>query len=448
MSSSAALDERNIRASYADGAAFSMMVGFGETYFVAFALVIGLSELTAGLLSSLPLVAGGVLQMASPLGARLVGSYKRWIVGCATIQACTYIPLSIAAFRGQMPAVALFALAAVYWGFGMAAGPSWNNWIDAIIPKPRLKRFLAVRSHITQFAAFVAFLIGGITLHLLAHENIVLMGFGALFAAAFVLRIISVGFLCRQSDVRADESMTHNVSLATAFARFREPQASRFLLFLLASQISVYVGAPFFSPFMLGHLHFSYAEYVLIISASYVAKILFYPSVARFVRNVGPSRALWIGALIIGPTPLFWFLTPNLTALVCLQVVAGVAWATFELSSTLLIFDRITAKERLRILTLYNFLNALSVVIGSVIGAAVLNFAPGQTGYAIIFTASAAFRLLSLTALFGIGPIKVRFRRVAFRTVGLRANRGGMSLPILVDIPNARDRVATVVEEK
>ena len=63
MSDAANQAQRNIRSSYADGAAFSMMVGFGETYLVAFALAIGISELTAGLLSSLPLIAGGLLQL-------------------------------------------------------------------------------------------------------------------------------------------------------------------------------------------------------------------------------------------------------------------------------------------------------------------------------------------------------------------------------------------------
>lgn len=39
---------RDLRAIFADGIAFSLMVGLGETYVPAFALALGLSELTAG----------------------------------------------------------------------------------------------------------------------------------------------------------------------------------------------------------------------------------------------------------------------------------------------------------------------------------------------------------------------------------------------------------------
>ena len=61
----------DLRASCGDGAAFGGMVGVGETYLPAFVLAVGLGELTAGLVGSVPLLAGGVLQMISPSAVRL-----------------------------------------------------------------------------------------------------------------------------------------------------------------------------------------------------------------------------------------------------------------------------------------------------------------------------------------------------------------------------------------
>ena len=43
-----------------------------------------------------------------------------------------------AAAVGKAPTLILFAIAALYWGAGMAAGPAWNNWIDALIPRDRI----------------------------------------------------------------------------------------------------------------------------------------------------------------------------------------------------------------------------------------------------------------------------------------------------------------------
>src|SRR5579863_5101065 len=57
---------KNLRNSVSDGAAFSVMVGIGETYFPAFVLALGMGEIAAGLIASIPLLVGAILQMISP----------------------------------------------------------------------------------------------------------------------------------------------------------------------------------------------------------------------------------------------------------------------------------------------------------------------------------------------------------------------------------------------
>ncbi len=437
----AAKARRNIVASYADGASYSLMVGFGETYIAAFALAVGLSQVVAGLTGSLPLVAGGLLQLVGPYGARWLGSYRRWVLGCATMQGLAYFPLVVAALAGKISVEALFLIAAVYWGSGMAAGPVWNNWIDTIIPKGVLKEFLAVRSRITQLAAFLAFLAGGYVLNYFAGRNSVLLGFTLLFALALFCRLISVACLAMQSDAGGRHGATDGgLSFRELIARFRQPNAGRFLLFLLVSQVSVNLAAPFFSPYMLAHVKFSYMEYVALVSGSFVAKIVFYPAIARFVKKVGAHRALWISGICVSPLPLFWYWAPNLYPLITLQVFAGTAWATFELSSMLMIYDKISAKERIRILTFFNMLNAGAVVLGSVIGGIVLSSFPEALAYRYIFIASAVCRLLSLAVLVGIKQLPVRFRRLAFRTLGLRPSAGSLATPILISEDSKSNR--------
>ncbi|MEZ6106012.1 MAG: hypothetical protein R3B96_07835 [Pirellulaceae bacterium] len=57
---------RNLWACCADGGAFSVMVGIGETYVPAFVLALGLGQVSAALVATLPILAGGVLQMFAP----------------------------------------------------------------------------------------------------------------------------------------------------------------------------------------------------------------------------------------------------------------------------------------------------------------------------------------------------------------------------------------------
>src|SRR5262249_54123491 len=70
---------KNLRNSMSDGAAFSVMVGTGETYFPAFVLAMGMGEIAAGLVASIPILVGAILQMVSPAAVVKLGSNRRWV---------------------------------------------------------------------------------------------------------------------------------------------------------------------------------------------------------------------------------------------------------------------------------------------------------------------------------------------------------------------------------
>ena len=86
---------RDLRAMTTDGVFFSVMVGLGETYVPAFGLALGHGPAAAGLLATLPLLAGACLQLVTPHGVRHLGSYRRWVVGCARFQAFCLLPLAL-----------------------------------------------------------------------------------------------------------------------------------------------------------------------------------------------------------------------------------------------------------------------------------------------------------------------------------------------------------------
>ena len=63
--------------------AASLMVGVGETYLPVFVLALSGSQLACGLVTTVPLVIGAVLQLGSPWLMRRCGSYRRWVSLCA-----------------------------------------------------------------------------------------------------------------------------------------------------------------------------------------------------------------------------------------------------------------------------------------------------------------------------------------------------------------------------
>lgn len=152
---------RDLRAILLDGAAFSVMVGGGETYLAPFVLAAGLGEVQAGFIASLPPLAGAVLQLASPAAVRRLHSHRRWVVLCALVQAASFLPLIVAALAGTIPATAAFLVATIYWGAGMSTGPAWNTWIGTLVPRGIRASYFARRTRITQIGTVAGLLAGG-----------------------------------------------------------------------------------------------------------------------------------------------------------------------------------------------------------------------------------------------------------------------------------------------
>src|SRR5262245_65440759 len=95
-------ERRDLSAITADGVSFSVMVGLGETYIPAFVLASGLGEVAAGLIATLPPLAGAVFQLVTPFAVRQLGSYRRWVVACAALQGLALTPLAIGGSRGGL----------------------------------------------------------------------------------------------------------------------------------------------------------------------------------------------------------------------------------------------------------------------------------------------------------------------------------------------------------
>src|SRR5690606_24847635 len=149
------------RLSYADAGCYSLMVGFGEAFLPAFVLALGMGEIIAGLVSTVPLMLGGLLQLLAPIGIRACRSYQRWVVACASLQALSFVPMIVLAIRGTPSVWIIFGAALVYWASGFSASPAWNNWIEGLIPSQRLRAFLTTRSRMTQISTLVAFIAAG-----------------------------------------------------------------------------------------------------------------------------------------------------------------------------------------------------------------------------------------------------------------------------------------------
>ena len=434
---SKATQRRDLRLLVGDGVAWAVMTGAGEWQFVLFALALGMGEVESGLVATVPVFIGAVLQLVTPWGARRVGSLRRWTAVCAGIQAASLLPLVIAALVGAMPVWLLYATVAVYWATGYMTSPTWQTWFTTLVPRRVRATFWARRSRWIQGALGLGLAVGVI---LQKGESLgrPLEAFAVVFAIAAIARGVSTWCLASQSEPRPELAATIEMPTPQVLRRLLADGRTRGLLgYMLAFSFCVFVTAPFFGPYMREHLGLEYWQIMCVQLGTFGSKVLFMPLVGRMINRLGPGRVLWIGALSTMPAAGFWLFTDPWWNLVLLQVYVGFGWACWENGSFLLVFDTIPEERRTPIMTVYQLVLAIAMMAGSLLGGIILEFfgtaseaasigtvgdVPGDApvrsgpvyeGYAAIFLLTSAMRVVTLFMLASIEPSGLRLRHRA-----------------------------------
>jgi MFS family permease len=386
---------RDLRLITADGVVFSVHVGLGETYLSAFALAIGSSPVLAGLVASLPMMAGGLLQLIAPSLLPRFPSYRSYVVLGAATQAVSFLPLIAAALVIDAPPALLFVCAAVYWAAGLATAPGWNAWMTQLVPARIRSQFFGRRQAVAQVGVLAGLFAGGLFLERAGSDK---RAFALLFAAAFLCRAISAWCLASQS-VPAGRPRPHAIRVRDLLRRAWHSRSRELIATILIVHFSVNLASPFFTPFFLAEEGVSYGVFMSLLAANFAGKIASYPLLGRIARRAGLRQLMALGGLGIAPLPLLWPLLP-VPFLFLLQAMAGMFWAAFELAVLLSFLDVSDDPERTSLLATFHFLNSAAVAVASLGGGALLAaLGQGREAYLVVFAVSAVARLLSVAFL-------------------------------------------------
>ncbi len=428
---------RDMTVSTVDGTAFSVMVGIGEAYLAAFVVAATASRgaVAAGLVTTIPRLVGAVLQLAAPAAIRRVGALRPWIVFCVSVQAASFLPLVVMAWTGVIPVWAVFLTASVYWTMGMASGPAWITWVAWIFPRRVRGRYFGRRSLICQLGVLVGLAGGGLTLEYGRDVGREIELFGVLFLVAAGCRTVSAVFLSMYSEPGSVPPTHRSVGAIEVLRRLGRGGDTRFLSYLLLVQFSAQIAQPFFTPYMLVELKFSYREYLALMGATFIAKALTQPiwgGLAHRWGQTGVTRLLWVGGMGIVPLPALWLVSDSFTYLLAVQLVSGMLWGAYELGMLLQFFDVIHEDERTSLLSLFNFCDAIAMAGGSLLGGLLLKvFGTGSEAYATIFLLSLGARLATVLYLTRTRTHMVEPAPIVVEADAVRPGMGSIDVPIM-----------------
>lgn len=410
---------RDLWVTTADAAAFSLMVGCGETYIPAFALAMGLGPVAAGMMASVPVLAGAIFQLVTPFAVARLGTNRGWCIACTSVQAMSFVPFAWWAIRGHATLAELLVAASVYWSAGMAGAPAWNTWMGTLIPEGMRTAYFANRNRLGQFGVFVGFVLGGLILQWGEGNGVTLLAFAGLFVAAGVCRLVSTMMLvrCREfarptatggSDEPAVTAASGSLlgtagwsgDLGRTLRRMAGSPSGPLVFYLCCLVFTAQFSAPYFTPYMLRERGFSYHAFMLVVATSFLAKALFLPSLGRLGSRIGSLGLLWVGGLSVIPLSLFWLFSADVAYLVAVQVLAGGCWACWELAVALLFFDAVPHRDRTGVVTVYNLGLAVATVAGATCGGLLLRgLGEDSRAYVTVFAVSSLLRLMTVPLL-------------------------------------------------
>lgn len=422
----------NLKLSTQDGIAYSAMVGLGESYLAAFVLALGFSQLSAALITTLPLLVGAIIQLGSPWGVRALGSHRSWVVNAARVQASAYFLFVAAALTQAFPEWAIYLSASIYWGASLATGPAWNTWINALVPRRIRIEFFSQRSRYTHAATLIGLVSAGLALNWGRKNSLELEVFICLFLLSATLRFFSAESLARQTEPASLIRQAKPLALSETLEKTLKCSYGKVLVYLCFLQIAVHMAAGFFNPFMLRELRLHYSSYMILMGSVVLAKVFAMPLIYRLIKRWGLSKVLIFASVGIAPLPMLWLVHGSLPYLILLQISSGFLWATHEISVFLILFGEIPAEDRTSVLTEFNFFQTFGMVMGALLGGTIFYyFGQDRSAYAAIFTLSTLGRFACLLA---IPAVRAPMRAAGLRIYQRAVRPGGFQRPIITDV--------------
>jgi len=423
-----------------DGVFFAFMVGIGENFLVADALRLGASTFEQGLTVTLPLLAGALGPLIALRILARVPLRRALVVAGAWLQAANWLALAALDFRGGNDPVVLIALASLHQVFGQLTGAGWTSWFGDVVPRRLRGRFFGRRNRWIYLSTCLGMLAGGGLLELFepALEEAEFLGghgFAALFLLAALARSISSVFLWLTREPRF-AGLAAPARATQFLGTERGRRAGRLLVFSGLLYSTVYVASPYFGPFMLKDLHFSYWQFTLASLAIVVFKVLAVPAWGRVIDGHGAHPTFALASLLTSIVPLAWLWTHGLGWALAAQSFSGFSWAGYEVALFALLLDSSYKGTRPHVFAVQSVLHGAGQLLGGLAGACALAYFGDLRA---LFALSLGSRFLLALAVPSLvpappGPATTK-RTLLLRVIGLRPSGGLAHRPIETEEP-------------
>ncbi len=330
-----------------DAMASSTMSGITDNYLGAFAIHLRASASQIGWLTAAPQLAGAMFQLLSVWLCNYL-SRRQAIVTGAALQALAVFGMALVGLLQPESGIrCLIVLAIVYHATGNFIQPQWRSWMGSLVPARRRGAFFAGRTRLTMVSSFIVIVLGGLLLGWFDRWEIAGYGFTLLLLLAAAGRCYSAWQLAQMTDPdhqeahsRRSAQSVHPLQTYRAIAlAFGERPFREYSLFFAFMQLAVALSGPFFAVYMLRNLDYSYWWFTANISTAIVTQFFTLKTWGLICDRYGSRIVMVISGYLIPVVPALWLLSQDPYYLLLVQVISGLAWGGFTLSTANYLYD-------------------------------------------------------------------------------------------------------------
>lgn len=321
------------------------------------------------------------------------------------MQALIWLPISIIAiffaaslFSGQLPflLVVFYTILAILGGITI---PAWFSWMGDIIPENERGKYFARRNKITGAIGLGAILIGAFLLEIFEKKGYLMIGFSILFGLACITRLVSYKFFSQQHCPKFKLKKEYYFSFWDFVIKYRN--FTKFAMYNAFLNFSTTIAGPFFAVYMLQELKFGYITYTSIIVSGAIFTLLFSPMAGKFSDKYRNIKLMYLSnALFVIGIALWLFIKDPLKIIFIVQLISGLAGATWAISTTNFIYDTVTPQRRAICIAYTSVLVGAGIFLGSILGAVILDYLHPSVSlinpFIFVFLVSLIFRFIAM----------------------------------------------------
>ena len=384
----------------------------GGVFLTGFALALGASSTTIGVLAGVPFMVK-LSQLYLSWRIERLGHWRRSalegaLLSRAALLIAALAPLVVGPGAGAWVLVAVIAASALGATiFEMA----FQTWMAELIPERSRGEFWGRRARVAGIAGLVASLVAAFGVDRAGHDGApTLSEFAIVISVGAIAGLLGLAFIRRVPSPRRHRSRVEPISLRNAVSRpLHDLNYRRLLGFVAAWGMAGGIVAPFFAVYMLEQLRLSFLTVTILTSLTAGTISLVQLHWGRLGDHFGSKTVLRAGTYVIAIVPFLWLLTkPGRTWLVVIiQLLAGFGWGAYHLSLTNLVLKLAPPNGRPSYLATFGATQGLAEALAPVLGGLALDALvsrgmPWLTAFQVMISISLLFFIAATPLLGGV----------------------------------------------